>query len=68
MQYMNSSTKLNSQIWTTAKQIKQGKGDNDLFTEVQIHHVNPTSPLRKLELPTGQLQAGSLKNRFPQIH
>jgi len=50
-----------------AKQIKQGKGDNDLFTKVRIHHVNPTSLLRRLELPTGQLQAGSLSNAFPKF-
>ena len=37
-----------------------------MFTEVRIHHVNPTSPLRKLELPTGQLQAGSLSTAFPK--
>ena len=28
--------------------------------------MNPTSPLRKLELPTSQLQAGSLSTAFPQ--
>ena len=66
MQYMDSSTNLDSQIWTIAKQIKQGRGDNDLFIEVRIYHVNPTSLLSKLELLTGQLQAGSLSTAFPK--
>ena len=37
-----------------------------MFTKVRIHHVNPTSPLRMLEPPNGQLQAGSLSTAFPK--
>ena len=47
------------------KEIKASKRHKDLFTKVRIHHLNPTSLLRKLELPNGQLQAGSLSTVFP---
>jgi hypothetical protein len=58
-------TQANQWVKTQGGKPKNWRGD--LFAEVRNHPlVIPTSPLRKLELPTkSQLQAGSLSITFP---